>query len=208
MVYTTTWKVLIQTPQNVYPTGVKRRKRCTIDNKDDSFEMEMPFGEKIKPRNSFIPWQNAFEFDTLLKNHYGNIQRNTKPKSKHGTCRKCLYAPTVRIATDKDNLNSLTRCAKLDRERDVRWIFWRFRSTKVLRTQLRLFDQPGLILIWNRIQLELKSKGSQVTAVSELCISFITTKVSAKFSVCWAVYLKVPKLLLVTLSAWRRAFRL
>jgi hypothetical protein len=181
-------KVLIQTPKMYTPNGVKRwRKKDATDNKDDSFEMEMSFGGEDKNPEIRVFHDKMLEFDTLVKNQIMAHSKEwlAKPKVSMELVENAYYAPTVRIATDKDG-NQLEfpdrMRAKLDRERDGDEFSGRFLSHKGTRTPVMMFDESKTHLDMNESNFEsVVPKGSQVTAVLELVYLSITTKVSAKW---------------------------
>jgi len=58
-------KIMVQTPKMYVPNGIKRwRKKDAVDNKDDSFEMEMSFGGEDKEDKNSVEIR---EFHTKLE---------------------------------------------------------------------------------------------------------------------------------------------
>jgi hypothetical protein len=186
-------KVLIQTPKMYVPNGVKRwRKKDATDNKDDSFEMEMSFGGEDKNPDIRVFHEKMQEFDTIVKKQIMAHSKEwlAKPKVSMELIENAYYAPTVRVATDKDG-NQLEfpdrMRAKLDRERDGDDFSGRFLSHKGTRTPVMMFDESKVQLDMNETNFEsVVPKGSQVTAVLELVYLSITTKVSAKWKLVQA----------------------
>ncbi len=187
-------KIMVQTPKMYVPNGIKRwRKKDAVDNKDDSFEMEMSFGGEDKDDKNSLEIREFHtkleEFDELVKQNIVSKSKEWlgKPKVSMETVEDAYYAPSVKIPTDKDGnvLSYPSRVrVKLDRERetDSDNFTGRFLSSKKYKTPVLIFDN-------NKNQLEMNEsnfdtvvpKGSQVVAVLELVYLSITTKISAKW---------------------------
>ena len=179
-------KIMIQTPKMYIPNGIKRwRKKDAVDNKDDSFEMEMSFGGESSDVQTFHNKMN--EFDTLVKKNIMSHSKEWLGKTKISmdSIEEAFYAPTVRVATDKDGnvLDYPSRIkAKLDREMEGDNFTGRFLSNKRFKTPVLMFDDSKNQLDLNESNFEsVVPKGSQVVAVLELVYLSITTKVSAKW---------------------------
>lgn len=187
-------KIMVQTPKMYVPNGIKRwRKKDAVDNKDDSFEMELSFGGEDKEDKNSIEireFHNKLQqFDELVKQ---NIMSHCKewlgkPKVSMETIEDAYYSPSVRIPTDKDGnvLDYPSRVrAKLDRERDGDSdnFTGRFLSNKRFKTPVLMFDESKTQMDLNESNFEsVVPKGSQVVCVLELVYLSITTKVSAKW---------------------------
>jgi hypothetical protein len=179
-------KIMIQTPKMYIPNGIKRwRKKDAVDNKDDSFEMEMSVGGESSDVQTFH--SKMTEFDTLVKKNIMSHSKEWLGKTKISmdSIEEAFYAPTVRIATDKDGnaLDYPSRIkAKLDREMEGDNFTGRFLSNKRFKTPVLMFDDNKQQLDLNETNFEsVVPKGSQVVAVLELVYLSITTKVSAKW---------------------------
>lgn len=191
-------KLLVQTPKMYLPNGIKRwRKKDAVDNKDDSFEMEMSFGGEDKAdKNS----QEIRDFHTKLQDFDTLVKENIMAKSKEwlgkskismDSIEEAFYSSTVRVPTDKDGneLNYPSRVrVKLDRERNADDTFsGRFLSNKRFKTPVLLFDESKNPIDLNESNFEsVCPKGSQVVAVLELVYLSISTKVSAKWKLVQA----------------------
>jgi len=180
-------KMMIQTPKMHVPSGIKRwRKKDAVDNKDDTFEMELSFGGSNPDIQQFHTiMQN---FDELVKKTIMSRSKEWLGKSKISmdSIEEAFYAPTVRVATDKDGnvLDYPSRIkAKLDRERDDSDNFTgRFLSNKRFKTPVLMFDESKQPLDLNENTFEMVvPKNSNAVAVLELVYLSITTKVSAKW---------------------------
>jgi len=180
-------KIMIQTPKMHVPSGIKRwRKKDAVDNKDDTFEMELSFGGSNPEIQQFHTiMQN---FDELVKKTIMARSKEWLGKSKISmdSIEEAFYAPTVRVATDKDGnvLDYPSRIkAKLDRERDDSDNFTgRFLSNKRVKTPVLMFDESKQPLDLNENTFEMVvPKNSNAVAVLELVYLSITTKVSAKW---------------------------
>jgi hypothetical protein len=192
-------KIMVQTPRMYVPNGIKRwRKKDAVDNKDDSFEMEMSFGGKDKLDKNSLEI-NEFhskleQFDTLVKTNIMSHSKEWLGKSKISmdSIEEAFYAPSVRVPTDKDGniLEYPSRVrVKLDRERDGESdnFTGRFLSNKRFKTPVLMFDESKNLIEMNETNFEsVAPKGSQVTAVLELVYLSITTKVSAKWKLVQA----------------------
>lgn len=191
-------KIMVQTPKMYVPNGIKRwRKKDAVDNKDDSFELELSFGGEDKEDKNSIEIRDFHKklesFDTLVKNAIMSKSKEWlgKPKVSMETIEDAYYSPSVKIPTDKDGnvLDYPSRVrAKLDRERDSGDGFTgRFLSSKRFKTPVLIFDE-------NKEQINLDEnnfdnivpKGSQVICVLELVYLSITSKVSAKWKLVQA----------------------
>lgn len=192
-------KILVQTPKMYVPNGIKRwRKKDAVDNKDDSFEMEMSFsGEDKMDKNSMEirEFHSKLEqFDTLVKNNIMTHSKEWLGKSKISmdSIEEAFYAPSVRVPTDRDGnvLDYPSRVrVKLDRERDGDSdnFTGRFLSNKRFKTPVLMFDDSKNPMEMNESNFEsVVPKGSQVTAVLELVYLSITSKVSAKWKLVQA----------------------
>lgn len=192
-------KILVQTPKMYVPNGIKRwRKKDAVDNKDDSFEMEMSFrGEDKMDKNSveIRDFHSKLEqFDTLVKKNIMSHSKEWLGKSKISmdSIEEAFYAPSVRVPTDKDGnvLEYPSRVrVKLDRERDGDSdnFTGRFLSNKRFKTPVLMFDENKHPMEMNETNFEsVVPKGSQVTAVLELVYLSITSKVSAKWKLVQA----------------------
>ena len=178
-------KIMIQTPKMYVPNGIKRwRKKDAVDNKDDSFEMEMSFGGNDEIQTFH---EKMSEFDTLVKKNIMSHSKEWLGKTKISmdSIEEAFYAPTVRVATDKDGnvLDYPSRIkAKIDREMEGDNFTGRFLSNKRFKTPVLMFDDNKQQLDLNESNFEsVVPKGSQVVAVLELVYLSITTKVSAKW---------------------------
>lgn len=191
-------KLLVQTPKMYLPNGIKRwRKKDAVDNKDDSFEMEMSFGGEDKTDKNSQEIRNFHtklqDFDTLVKENIMAKSKEWLGKSKISmdSIEEAFYSPTVRVPTDKDGneLNYPSRVrVKLDRERNADDTFsGRFLSNKRFKTPVLLFDESKNQIDLNETNFEsVCPKGSQVVAVLELVYLSISTKVSAKWKLVQA----------------------
>jgi hypothetical protein len=192
-------KIMVQTPKMYVPNGIKRwRKKDAVDNKDDSFEMELSFGGEDKEDKNSLEikeFHNRLEkFDSLVKNAIMSKSKEWlgKPKVSMETIEDAYYAPSVRIPTDKDGnvLDYPSRVrAKLDRERDGDSdnFTGRFLSNKRFKTPVLMFDESKNMIDMNESNFEMVvPKGSQVICVLELVYLSITTKVSAKWKLVQA----------------------
>lgn len=185
-------KVIVQTPKMYIPNGIKRwRKKDAVDNKDDSFELEMSFAtqEKESKNSQDIMSMHSImqEFDTMVKTHIMNHSKEMLGKSKMtmDLIENAFYSPTVRIATDKEGnvLDYPSRIrVKLDRERNGDDFTGRFLSSKRPPTEILVFDKNKNIIPLNESNFEtVVPKGTQAVAILELVYLTITTKVSAKW---------------------------
>ena len=192
-------KIMVQTPKMYVTNGVKRwRKKDAVDNKDDSFEMELSFGGEDKEDKNSVEikeFHNKLEqFDSLVKNAIMSKSKEWlgKPKVSMETIEDAYYAPSVKIPTDKDGniLDYPSRVrAKLDRERegDSDNFTGRFLSNKRFKTPVLMFDESKNQIDMNESNFEMVvPKGSQVICVLELVYLSITTKVSAKWKLVQA----------------------
>jgi hypothetical protein len=190
---------MVQTPKMYVPNGIKRwRKKDAVDNKDDSFEMELSFGGEDKEDKNSVEikeFHNKLEgFDSLVKNAIMSKSKEWlgKPKVSMETIEDAYYAPSVKIPTDKDGnvLDYPSRVrAKLDRERegDSDNFTGRFLSNKRFKTPVLMFDESKKQIDMNESNFDIVvPKGSQVICVVELVYLSITTKVSAKWKLVQA----------------------
>jgi hypothetical protein len=147
--------------------------------------MEMSFGGESSEVRDFH--DKMVEFDTLVKTNIMSHSKEWLGKSKISmdSIEEAFYAPTVKVATDKDGnvLDYPSRIkAKLDRELENDNFTGRFLSNKRFRTPVLMFDESKQQLDLNESNFEsVVPKGSQVVAVLELVYLSITTKVSAKW---------------------------
>jgi hypothetical protein len=190
-------KVIVQTPKMYVPNGIKRwRKKDAVDNKDDSFEMEMSFGGEDKQDKNAQAIKTFHEkmsgFDDLVKNHIKDHSKELlgKPKVTMELIENAFHTPVVRLAMDKEGnvLDYPSRVrVKLDRERSGDDFTGRFLSCKRPATEILMYDQNKSQLPMNEDNFEtVVPKNSQVVAVLELVYLTITTKVSAKWKLVQA----------------------
>lgn len=199
-------KIMIQTPKMYVPNGIKRwRKKDAVDNKDDSFELELSFGgEDKEDKNS----TEIREFHTKLENFDELVKKNIMSHSKEwlgktkismDSIEEAFYSPSVRLATDKDGnvLDYPSRVrVKLDRERTPEddSFTGRFLSNKRFKTPVLIFDEKKELVDMNESNFDMVvPKGSQVIAVLELVYLSISTKVSAKWKLVQAKVFKNQK---------------
>ncbi len=184
-------KVLVQTPKMNVPNGIKRwRKKDAVDNKDDSFEMELSFGVEDKNSDELNTFhQRMNDFDNLVKRNIIEHSKEWlgKPKVSMDVVEEAFYSPCVKIATDKDGnvLSYPSRLrTKLDRERKGDEFTGRFLSNKRYNTEVLSFDENKNKLNLTEYNYEsIVPKGSQVMCVLELVYLSISTKVTAKWKV-------------------------
>jgi hypothetical protein len=199
-------KILVQTPKMYVPNGIKRwRKKDAVDNKDDSFEMELSFGgEDKEDKNSMEirEFHNKLEqFDELVKNNIMSHSKEWLGKSKISmdSIEEAFYSPSVRVATDKDGnvLEYPSRVrVKLDRERegDSDNFTGRFLSNKRFKTEVLMFDENKNQMTMNESNFDsVVPKGSQVICVLELVYLSISTKVTAKWKLVQSKVFKNQK---------------
>lgn len=190
-------KVIVQTPKMYVPNGIKRwRKKDAVDNKDDSFEMEMSFGGEDKQDKNAQAIKTFHEkmsgFDDLVKNHIKDHSKELlgKPKVTMELIENAFHTPVVRLAMDKEGnvLDYPSRVrVKLDRERSGDDFTGRFLSCKRPSTEILMYDQNKEQLPMDENNFEtVVPKNSQVVAVLELVYLTITTKVSAKWKLVQA----------------------
>lgn len=190
-------KVIVQTPKMYVPNGIKRwRKKDAVDNKDDSFEMEMSFGGEDKQDKNAQSIKAFHEkmsgFDELVKNHIKDHSKELlgKPKVTMELIENAFHTPVVRLAMDKEGnvLDYPSRVrVKLDRERSGDDFTGRFLSCKRPPTEILMYDQDKKQLPMDENNFEtVVPKNSQVVAVLELVYLTITTKVSAKWKLVQA----------------------
>lgn len=192
-------KIMVQTPKMYVPNGIKRwRKKDAVDNKDDSFEMEMSFGGEDKEDKNSLEIREFHskleEFDKLVKNNIVSKSKEWlgKPKVSMETVEDAYYVPSVKIPTDKDGnvLSYPSRVrVKLDRERELDSdnFTGRFLSSKKYKTPVLVFDNNKTQLEMNESNFDMVvPKGSQVVAVLELVYLSITSKISAKWKLVQA----------------------
>ena len=196
-------KIMVQTPKMYVPNGIKRwRKKDAVDNKDDSFEMELSFGGEDKEDKNSVEikeFHNKMEqFDSLVKKTIMSKSKEWlgKPKVSMETIEDAYYSPSVRIPVDKDGnvLDYPSRIrAKLDRERetDSDNFTGRFLSNKRFKTPVLMFDDQKNQIDMNESNFDMVvPKGSQVICVLELVYLSITSKVSAKWKLVQAKVFK------------------
>jgi hypothetical protein len=191
-------KIMIQTPKMYVPNGIKRwRKKDAVDNKEDSFELELSFGtgdSNDKNANEIREFHEKLQgFDTIVKQQILKCSKEWLGKAKISmdSIEEAFYAPSVRVAMDKDGnlLDYPSRVrAKLDRERDNDDNFsGRFLANKRLKSEVMIFDDSKTQLKFDENNFEsVIPKGSQVVGVLELVYLSITTKVSAKWKLVQA----------------------
>lgn len=190
-------KVIVQTPKMYVPNGIKRwRKKDAVDNKDDSFEMEMSFGGEDKLDKNAQAIKTFHEkmsgFDDLVKNHIKDHSKELlgKPKVTMELIENAFHTPVVRLAMDKEGnvLDYPSRIrVKLDRERSGDDFTGRFLSCKRPPTEILMYDQNKEQLPMDENNFEtVVPKNSLVVAVLELVYLTITTKVSAKWKLVQA----------------------
>lgn len=188
-------KITVQTPKMYVPNGIKRwRKKDAVDNKDDSFEMEMSFGGEDKNEDIRVFHQKMEEFDEIVKKQIMSHSKEWlgKPKISMELIENAFYAPTVRVPMDKEGnvLDYPSRIrAKLDRERVNGGddFSGRFLSYKKPATPVLMFDESKVLIDMDESNFEsVVPKNSQVVAVLELVYLTITTKVSAKWKLVQA----------------------
>jgi hypothetical protein len=192
-------KILVQTPKMYVPNGIKRwRKKDAVDNKDDSFELELSFGGEDKEDKNSMEIRDFHtkleQFDELVKNKIMSHSKEWLGKTKISmeSIEEAFYSPTVRLATDKDGnvLDYPSRVrAKLDREREGETDSFtgRFLSNKRYKTPVLMFDHNKELMEMNESNFDtVVPKGSQVVAVLELVYLSISTKVSAKWKLVQA----------------------
>ena len=190
-------KVIIQTPKMYVPNGIKRwRKKDAVDNKDDSFEMEMSFGgaDKDTPNSRAIKnmHEKMQQFDELVKNHIKDHSKELlgKPKVTMELIENAFHTPVVRVAMDKEGniLDYPSRMrVKLDRERSGDDFTGQFLSCKRPATEILMYDQDKKQIPMDENNFEtVVPKNSQVVGVLELVYLTITTKVSAKWKLVQA----------------------
>ena len=192
-------KIMVQTPKMYVPNGIKRwRKKDAVDNKDDSFEMELSFGGEDKEDKNSVEIKEFHrileKFDSLVKNNIMSKSKEWlgKPKVSMETIEDAYYSPSVKIPTDKDGniLDYPSRVrAKIDRERDGDSdnFTGRFLSNKRFKTPVLMFDESKKQIDMNESNFDMVvPKGSQVICVLELVYLSITTKVSAKWKLVQA----------------------
>jgi hypothetical protein len=149
--------------------------------------MEMSFGGESSEVRVFH--DKMVEFDTLVKKNIMSHSKEWLGKTKISmdSIEEAFYAPTVRVATDKDGnvLDYPSRIkGKLDREMEDDSFTGRFLSNKRFKTPVLMFDDNKQQLDLNESNFEsVVPKGSQVVAVLELVYLSITTKVSAKWKI-------------------------
>jgi len=174
-------KIMVQTPKMYVPNGIKRwRKKDAVDNKDDSFEMEMSFGGEDKEDKNSVEIR---EFHTKLEEFDELVKQTIVSKSK-----EWLGKQKVSMETVEDAYYSRVR-VKLDRERDLdsENFTGRFLSSKKYKTPVLIFDNNKTQLEMNESNFDMVvPKGSQVVAVLELVYLSITSKISAKWKLVQA----------------------
>ena len=187
-------KILLQSPKMYVPNGMKRwRKKDAIDNKDDSFEMELSFRTSTDDENNssdiklFESKMN--QLDEMVKQQ---IVKNSKEwlgkqKVTMEVVESAFYAPIVKVPTDKDGnvLDYPNRIkVKLDRERRGDEFTGNFVSNKKYNTHVLAFDDKKEQLVFNENTFEtVVPKNSQVITLLELVYISVSTKVSVKWKV-------------------------
>ncbi len=181
-------KLVIQTPKMYTPNGIKRwRKKDAVDNKDDSFEIEMTFsGENTNEdlKNFHIKMKSI---DKLIKEQIMSHSKEWLGKQKVSmeVIEDAFYAPIVKVPVDKEGnvLDYPSRIkVKLDRERQGDEFTGRFLAYKKPPSSIMIFDSKKNQLDISEDNFEsVISKGSHLTGVLELVYLTITTKISAKW---------------------------
>ena len=180
-------KVIIQTPKMYVPNGITRwRKPDAIDNKDDSFEVELSFGGDSEEVKQFH--EKMLEYDTLVKNE---IQTNSlswigKQKASMETIEDAFYTPTVKPALDKNKqkVDYPDRIkAKIDRQRTSSGDFTgEFVSNKRFNTKVLAFDESKNPIDFNENTYDkVIPKGSHLVCILELVYIFCSKQVSTKW---------------------------
>jgi hypothetical protein len=179
-------KVIIQTPKMYVPNGVQRwRKPDAIDNKDDSFELEMSFGGDSADVAKFH--EKMQEYDTIVKDQ---IQKNSlswigKQKASMETIEDAFYIPTVKLAVDKnkERVDYPDRMkAKIDRQRLGDDFTGEFVSNKRFNTKVLAFDDKKEQLDFNENTYDkVIPKGSHIVCILELVYIFCSKQVSTKW---------------------------
>jgi hypothetical protein len=181
-------KLVVQTPKMYAPNGVKRwRKKEATDNKDDSFEVELSFGNDTVYESVKQFHQKMNELDSLIKDQIVSHSKEWLGKQKVSMelVENAFYSPIVKIPMDKEGnvLDYPSRIrVKIDREKVGDEFTGRFLAYKKPPVQLMLFDESKNQLTMTEDNFEIiVPKGSQVTGVLELVYLTITTKISAKW---------------------------
>lgn len=179
-------KVVIQTPKMYVPNGITRwRKPDAIDNKDDSFEVEMSFGGESEDVLKFH--EKMKEYDIIVKEQ---IQKNSlswigKQKASMETIEDAFYIPTVKLAVDKNKqrVDYPDRMkAKIDRDRNGDEFSGKFISNKKFNTKVLAFDDKKQELVFNEETYDkVIPKGCHVVCILELVYIFCSKQVSTKW---------------------------
>ncbi len=198
-------RIRIQTPRMFAWNGIKRwRKDDAVDNKGDSFEMELSLGTGDNVDRKIQELGAKLEsFDDLVKDNIISRSKEWLSKQKVSMAsieETDLYNHSVRLAKDKQG-NLLPQYpskvrAKLDRERDadnIEEFSGRLVSSKKRdgRTKMCpsiiIFDAAGQQLdIDEKNYSSIVPPGSEVIAVLELVYLTISTKVSPKWKLVQA----------------------
>jgi len=192
-------KIIVQTPKMYAPNGIKRwRKKDSVDNKDDKFEMELSFyGENNSEelRTFHEKWN---EFDELIKTKVIEKSKEwlSMPKLDKSTLESVMYTPMVKVPKDKEG-NDLPYPSrvrvKLDREMDYAGNYTsRFSSNKKFKTEVMIFNDKKEKMEMDENNAEIiVPKGSQVVCVMELVyLSLSKTTISTKWKLVQAKVFK------------------
>ena len=192
-------KIIVQTPKMYAPNGIKRwRKKDSVDNKDDKFEMELSFyGENTSDEVRTFH-EKLKEFDEMIKTKV--VEKSKEwlgmPKLDKATLESVMYTPMVKIPRDKEG-NDLPYPSrvrvKLDREMDsVGNYTGRFSSNKKFKTEVMIFNDKKEKMEMNENNAEIiVPKGSQVVCVMELVnLSLSKTTISTKWKLVQAKVFK------------------
>lgn len=179
-------KVIIQTPKMYVPNGIKRwRKPDAVDNKDDSFEVELSFGGNSESVKMFH--EKMIEYDNVVKS---KIQENSltwigKQKVSMETIEDAFYTPTVKLALDKDKqkVDYPDRMRiKIDRDRNGDEYSGNFISNKKFGTKVLAYDHNKEELEFNESNFEkVIPKGCHIICILELVYIFSSKQVSTKW---------------------------
>lgn len=179
-------KIVIQTPKMYVPNGVTRwRKPDAIDNKDDSFELELSFGGESPDVQKFHEIMN--DYDKIVKD---NIQKNSlswigKQKASMETIEDAFYIPTVKLAVDKnkERVDYPDRMkVKIDRQRSGDDFTGEFVSNKKFNTKILAFDENKESLKFNEDTYDkIIPKGCHIVCILELVFIFCSKQVSTKW---------------------------
>jgi hypothetical protein len=200
-------RIRIQTPRMFAWNGIKRwRKDDAVDNKGDSFEMELSLGVGENQDKNALRIQSCHSkldgFDDLVKANIISRSKEWLGKQKVSMAsieETDLYSHSVRVAKDKEgNLlpyPSKVR-SKIDRERhhdDNDEFTGRLVSSKKRDARTKecpsvlIYDAAGQLLEINESNYSsVVPPGTEVIAVLELVYLTISTKVSPKWKLVQA----------------------